>query len=656
MKKFSAILFMAYSAFSSILYSQEFVTGLKNYDWNENRKYIQLGQDDEQLPEIIILTKSLNEYVFEDGNFIFYTVEHQIIRVNSDDAISNNNTIVIPMASTSELLNLKVRTITKEGKVTLSDKSNIREIKNDENNRASRIYAIEGVVKGCDIEYYYLVKRNPDICGGLFFQSDAPVKEAYFQLSTPGHLIFKFKGYNGLPDIKDTLIDDKRIYFVRVMNIPDIQKEIESNYAKSRMRVEYKLAVNLSKSKKEMYTWSDFVQYKYPLLHTLTKDEQKATEKLYKTLDIQENMNVESKVRTIENFIKTNFLIQDVYDEDNSSLSTIIHNKYGNKDGILKLYTDLFRLANAGVQLVITSDREKLPFDGSFESWRFINNYVFYITSTGQYLTPEKANFRYPMIPGEQTYTDGLFLKEVNLGGLESAIPIINFITPLDYKASGQTIDAEISFSKNLEETNLKLTCSLKGYHGVYYQPYYNQIPDDKKQLMLTDIVQDITKDKNYTTLTAENTEPNLCLTEKPFIVHAEVNGSALLEKAGDKLLLKIGELLGPQVEMYQDNKRKLNIEYDYNREYIRKIKVIIPDGYSIKNPDDINISRIYEKDGKNIYYFVSGYSLENNMLLINIEEFYNQIECPLAHFEDYRKVVNAAADFNKVILVFEPK
>jgi len=232
---------------------------------------------------------------------------------------------------------------------------------------------------------------------------------------------------------------------------------------------------------------------------------------------------------------------------------------------------------------------------------------------------------------------------------------VIGFIPPLDYKSSGQTIDAEISFINNLDKTNMKLTCYLSGYYGVYEQPFYSQLPDDKKLLMLSDIVQDITKDKQFLKLTAENTEPNLCLTDKPFIIHAEVNGASLLEKAGNKLLLKVGEVLGSQMELYQDNTRKLNIEYDFNREYIRKIKVNIPEGYTIKNPDDINISHIYQKDGKNIYYFVSNYTIENNLLTINIDEFYDQIECSVEHFEDYRKVVNAAADFNKVVLIIEP-
>jgi len=415
MKKLSLLMLLALSHTSILAFSQEIVTDLKNYNWEENGKFITLDSADDQNPEVIILFKSYNEYVFEDKNFIFYTLEHRIIKLNTDEAIAQNNTISISMNNTSELVNIKVRTISKEGKITITEKSNIKEIQNDENNRASRMFAIEGIEKGCEIEFFYIVKSSPDVCGGLFLQYESPIKEVYFQLSAPDHLLFKFKGYNDFPALRDTIIENNRIYFARMENIPGLMNEVYSNYAKSRMRVEYKLAVNLSKSRKEIYTWSDFVQYKYSELNTLTKNEQKAAGKLFKSMNINETTPVDSKVKAIENYIKTNILLQDVYDDENSTLNNIIQHKYGNKNGIIKLYAALFKLANVGNQLVVTSNREKLPFDGAFESWRYLNNYLFYIPSTGHLLTPEESNFRYPMIPSELTSTEGLFFKEVKV-------------------------------------------------------------------------------------------------------------------------------------------------------------------------------------------------------------------------------------------------
>ena len=62
------------------------------------------------------------------------------------------------------------------------------------------------------------------------------------------------------------------------------------------------------------------------------------------------------------------------------------------------------------------------------------------------------------------------------------------------------------------------------------------------------------------------------------------------------------------------------------------------------------------EKNGDKIYYFTSSYETGGNLLTVKIEEVYKEIACPVENFEDYRKVINASADFNKVTLMFEPK
>ena len=44
------------------------------------------------------------------------------------------------------------------------------------------------------------------------------------------------------------------------------------------------------------------------------------------------------------------------------------------------------------------------------------------------------------------------------------------------------------------------------------------------------------------------------------------------------------------------------------------------------------------------------------NVLDIEVTETYHEILYPLSQFETFKKVINAAADFNKVVLVLEKK
>jgi len=475
-------------------------------------------------------------------------------------------------------------------------------------------------------------------------------------LSTPAHLAFKFKSYNGLPAVKDTIIGNRRIYFIQADNIPELRNEEFSNYARERMRLEFKLAYNLGKSNKELYTWADITQQEYTSLHDLNKKELKAVAKLYNSLHINSLATIEAKITQIENYVKSEIIIQEVYQDAKPTLDKVIQDKFGSKTDLVKLYAAIFREAGIECQLVYTSERDELPFDGSFESWRFLNNYLFYFPATDKFMTPEEVNYRYPMIPANLTFTDGLFMKDISIGGLETAVASVKFIPPLDAHSTAQIINANISFTPDLGMAHLDVSVAMKGYYAVYIQPYYPQLPEDKKQQLLETLMKDITKDTHYTKLWAENTEPNSPIIEKPFIVHAELDGNALIEQAGNKMLFKVGEIIGPQSELYQDKQRKLKVENDYNREYIRTIKITIPEGYSITNLSDINIRHVYEKNGKMVFNFISSYTLEGNLLTINVNETYREITCPFDKYEDYRSVINAAADFNKVVLVFEPK
>ena len=86
-------------------------------------------------------------------------------------------------------------------------------------------------------------------------------------------------------------------------------------------------------------------------------------------------------------------------------------------------------------------------------------------------------------------------------------------------------------------------------------------------------------------------------------------------------------------------------------------ITCTIPDGYSLSNLDKLKFfQQVKESNGKASSMFKSDYTLNGNKLIINIEEYYSKIQYPLSKFEEFRKVVNAAADFNKVTIVLQKK
>ena len=113
--------------------------------------------------------------------------------------------------------------------------------------------------------------------------------------------------------------------------------------------------------------------------------------------------------------------------------------------------------------------------------------------------------------------------------------------------------------------------------------------------------------------------------------------------------------MIGPQSELYSENKRKLEIENNFNRQYNRTISFKIPAGYAIKNPEALKMDVNCLRDKDKIFAFASDYAIQGDKLTIKVHETYDSINHPAAGYEDFRKVINAAADFNKITLILEP-
>ncbi|MDB5235534.1 MAG: hypothetical protein JWR44_2527, partial [Hymenobacter sp.] len=135
------------------------------------------------------------------------------------------------------------------------------------------------------------------------------------------------------------------------------------------------------------------------------------------------------------------------------------------------------------------------------------------------------------------------------------------------------------------------------------------------------------------------------------------LDSPSLLDKAGPRYLFKIGTLLGPQSELYQKEERQFDVENDNNRRYLRTIRFDVPAGYSVRNLNDLNVDVKAGPDaGKPDFDFRSSYVQTGQTVTVNISENYRKVRWPKADFEAFRAVVNAAANFNKVVLVLDKK
>ena len=186
-----------------LLSATTFGNNLVPYEWEADRKRTKLTADEQSLPELVIKSHTQYDYVLENNDFLMYSTIHRIILVNNNEAIQKHNRIVIPMNNTIDLVEIKARSINKDGKIVGFDKNNIKELKEEESGNAYRIFAIEGIELGSEVEYYFIRKMRSSLFQRAVMQMDVPMKAASFSLTCPKHLKFDFKSYFNFPQVKE---------------------------------------------------------------------------------------------------------------------------------------------------------------------------------------------------------------------------------------------------------------------------------------------------------------------------------------------------------------------------------------------------------------------------------------------------------------------
>jgi hypothetical protein len=192
-------------------------------------------------PAYTVLNKMRIEFIDKKDNSVeeYFTL-HKIIHLNDDHGIENFNKIYISVTDFSDVSEIRARTILPGGRIIELDKTNIKDLK-DEDGSLYKIFAFEGLEKGCDIEYYYTVRRVTSYFGKLKIQDQYPITETQFELIYPKRLVFETKLYNCKSESKiDSLSNDKGRLSIHFDEISGLDEEKYSSYRVNLARIEYK--------------------------------------------------------------------------------------------------------------------------------------------------------------------------------------------------------------------------------------------------------------------------------------------------------------------------------------------------------------------------------------------------------------------------------
>lgn len=600
---------------------------------------------------VYVIDERINEYCIEKSGFFMYRTMHKIVHINNDKGIESFNRIYLPFDEGVEMMDVKARTILPGGKIIEMDKNNIKDWKED--NNVYKIFALEGLTKGCEVEYYFTLKKNPSFFGREILSSRIPAMRTHFNLISPEHLIFETKSFNDLPNSKEVVKNEKRYLVIEDNKLNGAEEEKYSMYQAGLKRVEYKLSYNKGRNPQDrLYTWNECAKKVYDIYTSIDDKEYKKVNALLET--IKPNGSEIEKIIAIENYLKKNFICREnIPDDDMGDLGKVIKNKIASQKAMIKIYAGLFTSAGIPFQIVLTGDREDYSIDKNFENWNNTKHFLLYFPSIKKFIAPTEVEYRYPWIPPTWTATNGLFCVGTTIGNFTTAIGEIRPIPMEDVERSFVNMDVDLKLDQD-ESMILNVKHTYGGYAAVNYRLPFVFLPAEDQNKVLKDMIKFGTNSENILSHSFENKELEQADPYKPFVINASVKSTNLTENAGEKIIVKIGEVIGEQVEMYQTKPRAFDIDINYPHALIRNIRFTVPDGYTVKNLSDLNINEVYKENDKELMGFVSSYTLSGNSLIIIIKENYNRVTYAKSLYEAYKKVINAAADFNKVVLVLE--
>lgn len=629
--------------------SQLFAQFHTTYDWVENPEIHALTLDELNTSSLAIQKKLIVEYRpdAEANNISVLETTHNIIRVNDAAGVSRHTQIYIPMYRVSNIESIKARTINKDGKITNLDESSIKELENVEEYGDFKIFAIEGAEINSEIEVLYTLKKEFTPFGTETLQTDYPIQRSEVVFIT-NNLSGTIKTYNTDQNFERTYLENMLVEELVIDDLLPIEEEEYSATNANKIYVAYQCFGNPNLTQDIL--WSNTVGNIGSTLFSsdissIVKDE--VTNQILKNR--ADDITDYEKAALLENYIKSNFMVIDNNNELLEDINYILKNRSASSFGIIKTYGQFLKVMDLEYEVVVTADRYQHRFDTEYYNPNALRDFLIYLPTLKQYITPERLDYRLSEAPINYLGNGALFITE-------SLDFYFDKITQVDPKFSEVKRIMDVSFSEDFDKVIVDEDQEYTGHWGVLYRALMTYYSGQDKADVEDQLTGSGIDDKQTTKFEIENPDMNQTEYNVPYIVKSTIESGGLLEEAGESYIFELGKIIGIQSELYQEKERVNPIEMQYPNEYFYTITVDIPEGYTIEGTESLILNKQLEVDGTILCKFESGYEIQGNKLVISINEFYRVNEFPKEHYEGFRAVINAASDFNKATILYNPE
>lgn len=622
---------------------------LTGYDWEATPATPDVSAYADR--SVVLLDRHIRGQFLESGEHVYYyELFHMRMYLADQSAVEGNSTVDLPMGHVNELLTLKARSVAPDGTVHELAQDAFKRSE-DERDGSSRMYfAFEGLLPGSTVEYLMLALQRNELQGEVTrLQFRSPVQRTSYELLVPADWKYDFKGYNGAgaPAVDSSLSGILR-HHIELKDLPPVDDEPSATPERYSMYLVGKLDGSPARNVRDYSGYISAARsYNRRIYPPLEKGTQRALATVLQKMHLDGDAPDEDRIRAMDEHIRTNFRMAGSGSGDLDDLDQVLRTGNANELGMQRLYANLFHEAGVDHQLVITCDRTGTPFDKDFQCFSYLHDLGFFFPTINKYLDPTQLDLGLGYLPWENMGTHGLFVRNVVVNDVPTGLGTVKYIEELPAAATHHDLDISVTFTPDATAATVELKNDLTGYYAGSMQNFWPFLDEEQRAELIRDQFSYLTEGADAHEITVANGEHG-----KFGILPLEFTGTVttqrLCGRAGEDIFFKVGELIGPQSEMYAEKDRKLPVDVGYNRYYRRHLRIMLPAGWTVDEIGGLTINKKLGTEGKVLAEFKSTATLEGDTLTVEANEYYECIHVPLEQFEDYRAVINAAADFNK--------
>lgn len=546
-----------------------------------------------------IVVRDFNHSIVEHSDLTHYKTVYKRIRINTQKGADSLQQILIPLEPYEKALKMDTRLIYPDG---TSTKLIARRLFVNSTIETLRLTPPD-LKPGCELEYDLSIGEIDGYAGYEYMQSTVPCEQATFMLILRPNMLFRTKGSNGFPDLKDSVVaGGVHYYHATSWQVPALIPGDLYYHNNCLQRTEFAMRENFwQQPVKEQFLEYVFLE---------PADYKKLRKEVNKWEFLKNNMPLPDLIYQIEQQIKSQYKLvdDDPMQLGLSDLPTILKTKVCNETGIVKLMASVYYLLGIKSQILFASSKEALPLDSNMMNIHLANNVLIYFPDLSQALAPAAPNTRFPWYPTAWAGVLALRCRDTLID--KKAEVLVDLIqTPLmDYTSNNINLEATLDIdSKGSYDVKIKQT--VGGAPGLNIKTILGDTTDTNRKDLYNSLLPTGPISVSGLSHKVQNEGWDSPLANAPFIIESSFKTDSI----------NVGIMINGLVQQYASlppENIPVEIAYPFYQE--SRIIITVPNGYKLANTHDF----ITDIQGTSLGYKILCKQEDNKITIFAVKWF----------------------------------